>query len=195
MVWGFLIVLPGVLCQVASMAELASLQPIAGAQYHWTNHLAPPQYRRFITWLQGWVTWFSWIALLAGMANVTTNIILTLVVEQYPEYTAQKWHKVLIMWALLIVEGFVNHHLFRTIRWLELAAGLLHIILFVVFVGVLIGLGERHSADFVFFTKSDLSGWNDGFVSFNLGMVPITWGFVGKDVLHSHDRWLIVLRL
>ena len=34
------------------MAEMASVQPIAGAQYHWTHYLAPPQYRRFITWMQ-----------------------------------------------------------------------------------------------------------------------------------------------
>lgn len=43
MVWGFFIVVPGVLCQVASIAELASVQPIAGAQYHWTWQFAPPQ--------------------------------------------------------------------------------------------------------------------------------------------------------
>ena len=32
MIWGFLIVIPGTLCQVSSIAEMASVQPIAGAQ-------------------------------------------------------------------------------------------------------------------------------------------------------------------
>lgn len=33
MVWGFLPVMVGVLCQVASIAEASSLVPLAGAQY------------------------------------------------------------------------------------------------------------------------------------------------------------------
>lgn len=39
-VWGFFIVLPGVLCQVASLAEMSSVQPIAGATYHWVSRLS-----------------------------------------------------------------------------------------------------------------------------------------------------------
>jgi hypothetical protein len=43
----------GALAQAASLAEMASIQPIAGAQYHWTHHLAPERFKRFITWMQG----------------------------------------------------------------------------------------------------------------------------------------------
>ena len=32
---------------------MASIQPIAGAQYHWTYALAPTGAKRFITWIQG----------------------------------------------------------------------------------------------------------------------------------------------
>src|SRR5271156_5769075 len=52
---GILIVVAGALAQSASLAEMASIQPIAGAQYHWTHFLAPPQHRRFLTWMQGWL--------------------------------------------------------------------------------------------------------------------------------------------
>lgn len=51
--WGCLVVVIGALAQAASLAEMASIQPIAGAQYHWTHFLAPPRQRRFITWMQG----------------------------------------------------------------------------------------------------------------------------------------------
>jgi len=51
--WGILIVAAGALAQSASLAEMASIQPIAGAQYHWTAFLAPARQRRFITWMQG----------------------------------------------------------------------------------------------------------------------------------------------
>ena len=32
---------------------MASILPIAGAQYHWTYALAPTGAKRFITWIQG----------------------------------------------------------------------------------------------------------------------------------------------
>lgn len=53
LVWGILIVVPGALAQAGSLAEMAAMQPIAGAQYHWIDHLAPSKYRRLITWMQG----------------------------------------------------------------------------------------------------------------------------------------------
>jgi len=90
------------------------------------------------------------------------------------------WHLTLIMYGFLIVLGLMNQFAFWLIPWIEMAAGLLHIILFIVFAAVLSTLGQRHSNDFVFFTKSNLSGWNNDFVSFNLGIILITWGFVGN---------------
>jgi choline transport protein len=51
--WGILIVVAGACAQSASMAEMAAIQPIAGAQYHWTHMLAPQRYKKFITWMQG----------------------------------------------------------------------------------------------------------------------------------------------
>lgn len=189
MVWGFLIIIPGTLCQVASISEMASVQPIAGAQYVWTHYYAPERLRRPITWVQGWVTWFSWIAITAGTANVIGNIVTTLISVQHPNYVSKSWHILLIMYGFLIVLGLLNQFAFWIIPWVEMAAGLLHIILFVVFVVVLTTLGQRHSSDFVFFEKSNLSGWNNDFVSFNLGIILITWGFVGFDgAIHMSEE-------
>ena len=53
LVWGCLLVIIGSMAQAMSMAELGSILPIAGAQYHWTDMLAPEGSRRFITWMQG----------------------------------------------------------------------------------------------------------------------------------------------
>jgi choline transport protein len=181
LVWGFFIVIPGTLYQVASISEMASVQPIAGAQYVWTHYYAPKNLQRPITWVQGWITWFSWIAITAGTANVIGNIITTLVTVSYPDYVAKSWHTLLIMYSILMILALLNQFAFWLIPWIEMAAGLLHIILFIVFASVLATLGQRHSSDFVFFSKSKLSGWNNDFVSFNLGIILITWGFVGTS--------------
>lgn len=46
--WSFIIVFLGVLTLAASLAELASIQPVAGAQYYWTyvsKYLPLPLYQ------------------------------------------------------------------------------------------------------------------------------------------------------
>ncbi|KAL6248924.1 hypothetical protein RBB50_003987 [Rhinocladiella similis] len=179
--FGYFVVITGVLCQVASMAEMAAVQPIAGAQYHWTHYLAPPKHRRFITWMQGWITWFSWISLLAGVANIAALMIQTLVIASYPSYIPHGWHVTLIIYALLIVQGLMNQYAFWAVPWIELLSGLLHVAMWVVFVTVLTSLAPHHSAHFVFLEKSAFSGWTNEYISFNLGMLTATWGFVGFD--------------
>lgn len=176
------------------------MQPIAGAQYHWTNYLAPQSQRKFITWMQGanprlttlwqetrlttsigWVTWFAWISLLAGVANTTANMIQGLASLNYPEYEPQQWHLTLIIIGMLVVEALMNMYTFWLIPWLELLAGVLHICLLVVFVVVFVALAPRHSAEYVFFTTTSASGWNNTFASWNIGLLTPAWGFVGES--------------
>ena len=131
--------------------------------------------------MQGWITWFSWISLLAGVANISALMIQALVIASYPNYVPHGWHVTLIIYALLLVQGLMNQYAFWAIPWIEMLSGLLHVIMWLVFVTVLVTLAPRHSTEFVFLDKSMLSGWNNEYVSFNLGMLTATWGFVGFD--------------
>jgi choline transport protein len=54
--WSIVIVYFGAIAQAASLSEMASTIPIAGAQYHWTWNLAPGNIKRFATWVQGYST-------------------------------------------------------------------------------------------------------------------------------------------
>ncbi|KAE8311552.1 amino acid permease [Aspergillus transmontanensis] len=179
--WGIVIVVFGALAQCASLAEMASMQPIAGAQYHWTHCLAPDSQKRFITWMQGWVTWFAWVSLLAGVANTTATTIQGLAITNYPDYVPERWHLTLIIFAILIVEGLMNMYTFQLIPWIELLAGVLHVVLFIIFLVVFVALAPRHTPEYVFLTTQAQSGWNNPFVSWNIGLLTPTWGFVGFD--------------
>jgi choline transport protein len=129
---------------------------------------------------------FAWVSLLAGVANTTAYMLQSLVVVNYPDYVAERWHVTLLIFALLIVEGLMNMYTFWLIPWIELMAGILHIVLFIIFVVVLVTLAPRHNADFVFFEKSQASGWDNYYVSWNLGLLTPTWGFVGT--VSSHNK-------
>lgn len=187
--WGIVAVVLGAVAQASSMAELASIQPIAGAQYHWTHHLAPERQKRFITWMQGWVTWFAWVSALAGSTSSEGNILLGLVKTNHPWYNYQPWHLTVVIIGQLVAAGLLNTYAFRAVPWLEVVGAVLHVVLFFVFVIVLVALSPRHDARFVFFGTSTESGWHDAMVSWNLGLLVPAWGFVGFDgVVHMSEE-------
>ena len=80
---------------------------------------------------------------------------------------------------MLIIESLMNMYTFWVIPWIELLAGILHGVLFIIFVVVLVTLAPRHATSFVFFGRSTASGWNNSFVGWNLGLLTPTWSFVG----------------
>ena len=53
LIYGFLFCWGGYTAVVASLSELVSVVPTAGGQYHWTFELAPPKYRKFVSYITG----------------------------------------------------------------------------------------------------------------------------------------------
>lgn len=109
-------------------------------------------------------------------------MIQGLAIVNYPDYEPKRWHLTLIMFAMLIVEALMNMYTFWLIPWIELLAGVLHIIMFIIFLVVFAALAPRHTADYVFLTTESSSGWTDSFISWNIGLLTPTWGFVGKTL-------------
>ena len=181
--WSIVIVYFGAIAQAASIAEMASTLPIAGAQYHWTYHLAPPRIKRFITYMQGWMTWFGWISLLAGIANITAIIVQQLAILNNPSYDPETWHVTMIMIAIITTQGMINSYsrTFVLVPWLEVVAGTLHVCLFIVFLVVLAVMGSQNDGHYIFLESSISSGWTNDYVAFNLGMLTCAWSFTGFD--------------
>lgn len=177
-VFSFIIVFCGAIAQAASLGEMASIQPVAGAQYHWTYHLAPPRVRRFATYVQGWATWFGYISLLAGIANVTIILLESMIQLNHENYVPGGWHTSILVIAMSVMQGLMNTYAFWLIPWVELIAGVLHVCLFVIFVVVLCAMGTRHDSSF-WLQSSISSGWEDTYIAWNLGMLTCVWSFTG----------------
>lgn len=152
---------------------------VAGAQYHWTYHLAPSSVKRFATWVQGWATWFGYVSLLAAIANVTIILLESMIALNHPNYVAGGWHTSVLVIAMCLVHGFLNIYAFKLIPWIELVAGVLHVCLFVIFVVVLVVMGPRNPSSF-WLSRNISSGWENTYVAWNLGMLTCVWSFTGK---------------
>ncbi|GME36054.1 putative amino acid permease protein [Neofusicoccum parvum] len=90
-----------------------------------------------------------------------------------------------MMMSILSVLYIVNVYFFWAVPWFELFSGIFHVTFFFVYMGILLGYTKnKHSADFVFFSRVDstaTSGWETGVVSWHLGLLTPIWTFCGFD--------------
>jgi choline transport protein len=58
--WGFIACAIGQTLVYASLAEMASMSPTAGGQYHWVSEFAPPRWQKVLSYYSGWLTAIGW---------------------------------------------------------------------------------------------------------------------------------------
>lgn len=174
----YIIALLGALGQSASLSEMASIQPIAGAQYHWTWALSVGKTRRIATWIQGWTTWFAYVSIIAGCTNINVIVLEAMISMNNPNYVTTGWKTAVISIGLSIFQGFLNTHAFQMIPWIEVIAGILYGAEFIIFIVVLGVMGVRNPASFIVSTNIS-SGWTNSFIASNVGMLTAIWCFTG----------------
>lgn len=127
-----------------SEARLHTIADIeALLKYHWTWHLAPSRIKRFATWIQGWTTWFGYVALQASLANVLVVQLESVITLNSSTYVAGGWHTSLLVIASAIFQGLINIYAFGVIPWLEMISSILHVALFVLVAVILIVMAPK----------------------------------------------------
>ncbi|KAK7911125.1 GABA permease [Apiospora marii] len=187
-VGSYIVIAVGALCQTASFSELASIQPIAGAQYYWTYHFAPAGSRRFLTWIQGWVTWTGYVATFASSVNFGTAVLEGIIELNYPDYVVEGWRTTLISLATLAVITLVNLFAFRAVPWFDLFSGVLNILLFVAFMIIFLVMAPKNSGD-IFRQTNVASGWDNYYAASQIGSLSNVWLFIGFEaVIHMGEE-------
>lgn len=153
--------------------------PVAGAQYHWTFHMAPKRIKMFATWIQGWTTWFGYVALQAALANILVVQLESLITLNSETYVAGGWKTSVLVIACATSQGLVNVYAFRVIPWLEMISSILHVGLFVLILVVFVVMAPRHDASFLL-KPMIASGWDHNpYVSWHLGMLTCIFSITG----------------
>ncbi|KAL3443948.1 amino acid/polyamine transporter I [Aspergillus insuetus] len=188
-VYGIILSTVGNLAIACSLAELASIHPTAGAQYHWSYFLAPRS-GRFISFFQGWITVFSWSALVCIAPYFIGTQIQGMIVLAHPKYKLVRWCGTLLMWTVAIVPIITNIFARRILRGIEYAAGIMHVIFLPVTIAVLVSLAPHNPDSFVWDTfVGGLSGWKDSGVVFSIGLLGVTTPLAGVDgVIHMAEE-------
>lgn len=124
------------------------------------------------------------MACLASSVNSNAVTIEAIIGINSPSYTVEGWRTFLIFAALMVFCVIMNVWLFRLVPWLEVLAGVLNVVLFIVIMVTLWVMAPRNPAGFLL-EKSVSSGWDNYFVSWNIGILSQVWCFVGKLALRS----------
>nr|OQO17064.1 hypothetical protein B0A51_15996 [Rachicladosporium sp. CCFEE 5018] len=79
-----------------SMAEMASMAPIAGAQYHWVSEFAPEGSQRFLSYVTGWTSSIAWQAGNAMGIFLVGSLIQTIILVNDENYSFPNYHGTLL---------------------------------------------------------------------------------------------------
>lgn len=109
------------LATAATLAELASVYPTAGGQYHFTSLLAPEGYNRSLSYACGMISALSWIAIAAAVTMLNAQLFGALAIVWHPTYVPERWHYFLISQAFSTLLLLVNIFVTKKLPWINTA--------------------------------------------------------------------------
>ncbi|KAM0548763.1 hypothetical protein ACHAPJ_009759 [Fusarium lateritium] len=183
LVWSYIISGIFGICCAGAIAEFASLWPGAGATYHWTIHLCPAKYRRYVGWAMSYLVLYMML-MQCLVASFTSSLqVQSLIMLGVDSYVAQRWHVYLLFVAMTLVAFAINLFLPRMIHHLSMAISCLHTIGLVGITATLFATTENYNpASLVFTSLLDNTGWKNQAICFLVGMLPASTSFIGVQM-------------
>jgi len=158
------------LAVAASLAELASAYPTAGALYHWAALLGG----RGWGFLTAWLNTIGQFAITAGIDYACAEFVAVML-----GLPADRVYVLPIFAAILLSHGVLNHVGVRAVNVLNWLSSWYHIAGVALMVGALVVLAPRQDAGFLL-SKTTASG-HGYFYGFLVGLLQAQWTFTGYD--------------
>ncbi|KAK3617276.1 hypothetical protein LTR56_025400 [Elasticomyces elasticus] len=173
---------------VASLAEMASMAPTSGGQYHWVSEFAPPQYQKALSYASGWMSTLGWIASVASSVYVCGTQIQAMVNVLQPDQVMTSWQLTLIMFAIIAITIVFNTVGAKYLPMLETLSLIGHIAGFFVVLIPLWVMCPKNSAHDVFVHFEANGGWSLG-PAYLVSQVTIIYCNLGSDsVVHISEE-------
>ena len=181
-IWVTVAVIVGALCMIASIAEMASMAPTAGGQYHWVSEFAPARFQKPLSYLVGWSSALGWVTGIPSSAQLTSTLVQGLVLLWNPDAKiAALWQTTLFIMAFMVACAMFNISCARALPATEAVFMVVHVTGFFAFLGVLWGTSPHTPAEQVFTQFEDNGGWGNKGLSALVGITTPLWCFLGPD--------------
>jgi amino acid transporter len=175
--WGWTVVALFVILIAASMAELASAIPTAGALYHWAAVLANKRWG----WYTAWINLIGQIGIVAGIDYSFALFADPLLASAFG-YTPTETTTLILFGITLLLHGMFNHMGIRLVARFNDFSAWYHIGVVAVLV-VSLAFFTRHELqplDYLFQVGQTFSD-KPYAVAFLIGLLQAQWTFTGYD--------------
>ncbi|KAJ0426478.1 amino acid/polyamine transporter I [Aspergillus carlsbadensis] len=181
LIWGFVIVCAGFSLVFASIAEIASMSPTAGGQYHWVSEFSPRRYQKFLSYITGWLTAIGWQCAIVSIAMLAGTIIQGLIVLNDVNYVFEAWHGTLLVIAITTFSILFNTFLAKNLPMVEALILIIHVVgLFAIIIPLWV-LAPRNNAKAVFTEFNNGGGWNSAGTATLVGFSTTITSMIGYD--------------
>jgi L-asparagine transporter-like permease len=155
-------------------------QGVDSESLEWVAMLAPVSYRRFLSYLTGWVSLIGWQATTASSAYLAGTILQSTIIMLDDGYSPKPYQAILIGWAVLAFAVIINTVGSKTLAHFE---GLILILHILGFFGILIPLVylAPHSDASILTTWVNSGGWSTQGLSFMIGLPSSIFALIGVD--------------
>ena len=166
---------------VITMAEMTSMAPTSGGQYHWISEFSPHRYQKYLSYAAGWTSALGWLTGNASGYFILSTLVEALVEVYYPDWSFTNWQSTLVMIFFLIATIYFNTWGARLLPTIEIVSLVFHLAGFVITIVPLWVLAPKNSASDVFGPVVNGGGWSNTGTSFLVGSITILFSNLGPD--------------
>ncbi|RMD41004.1 hypothetical protein DV735_g4103, partial [Chaetothyriales sp. CBS 134920] len=165
-----------------SMAEMASMAPTSGGQYHWVSEFAPRSAQKLLSFFIGWLGILGYQVGTTIGAYVAGTFIQGIVVLNYPDtYLYKRWHGTLMAIAITILVALFNIFMAKHLPLIEGVILVLHIAGFFAILIPLWVLAPRTPSDQVWTSFVDGGEWGSIGLACMIGTITNAGSLIGGD--------------
>lgn len=181
LLWSYVWTFAGFSLVVISLAEMASMAPTSGGQYHWASEFSPPKYQKVLSYFTGWMSTLSWQAGTASGPFLVGTLIQSMAYENNPGYAGTNWQGTLCVWGITLIVLFANIYMGNAMPVFQNLMLILHVFGFLAIIVCLWVLAPRNSAEVVFTQFYNGGGWSSMGLSLMVGQISAVYACICSD--------------
>jgi len=165
-----------------SLAEMASMAPTAGGQYHWVSEFSPPSVQKPFSYFIGWMSTLSWQAGTASGPFLVGTLIQASVIVMYPEYEPTSWHGTLMVIAVTFLVWVLNIWGSKAMPIFQNVMLVVHVFGFLAIIIVFWVLSPRATAEVTFTQFKNGGNWSSTGLALMVGQVSAIYACICKSI-------------
>ena len=175
---------------VLSLAEMASIAPTAGGQYHWVSEFAPKKLQKILSYTSGWLSTLAWQSFIAVSCFLIGEIILGMITINEQSFVPRRWQATLLIVATVLALAAFNILIGKRLADVENLFLAFHLLAFLAVVVTLLAVtSDKQTAKTVFTQFTDNgAGWNSMGLTVMVGQVSSIFVVLGLFHLYTGHK-------